>query len=123
MRLQVASEVDQTSTAKYYYQQFPCASNTELALNYGNFNNLRSKGVLRKAKFDLSSLQRYSNANWSELSGLQQYYRNTCIRSHLSGYIQTLAHDPFCYTYTQLSKVFVHPKLFHANNYKMQWRS
>ena len=94
-RLQVATEVTQKSTAKYYYEQFPSSENTELALNYGNFNKIKSKGVLRRAKFDLSSVQRFSNDNWSELSGLQQYYRNLCIGTHLNGYIQSLCHDPF----------------------------
>ena len=52
-RLQVASEVSRESTAKYYYEQFPSSENTELALSYGNYNKIQSKGVLRRAKFDI----------------------------------------------------------------------
>ena len=63
-----------------------------MALNFGNLNNIRSSSVLRRAKSDLSSLQRYSNDNWSELISLQQYYRNAIVGR---GYIQSLGHDPF----------------------------
>ena len=45
---------------------FNSTESTNLALNFGNFNNIKSSGVLRKVKFDLSSLQRYTNDNWSE---------------------------------------------------------
>ena len=47
-----------------------------------------------KAKFDLSSLQRYSNDNWAELISLQKYYRNSVIGIHVRGYIQSLGHNP-----------------------------
>ena len=43
----------------------------------------------------MSSLQRYSNDNWSELISLQQYYRNAIVGSNVRGYIQSLGHDPF----------------------------
>ena len=66
-----------------------------MALNFGNLNNIRSSSVLRRAKSDLSSLQRYTNDNWSELISLQQYYRNAIVGSSVRGYNQSLGHDPF----------------------------
>ena len=94
-RLEVARGVADTSVNAYFYDQFDSVENTNLALNYGNLNKVRSSAVLRKAKFDLSSLQRYSNDNWTELISLQQYYRNSVISLHVSGYIQSLSHNPF----------------------------
>ena len=43
----------------------------------------------------MSSLQRYSNDNWSELISLQQYYRNAIVGSNVRGYIQSSGHDSF----------------------------
>ena len=80
---------------RYFYNQFESSENTDLALNYDNFNKIRSSSVLRKAKFNLSSLQRYSNDNWTELISLQQYYQNINIGDHVTGYIQSLGHNPF----------------------------
>ena len=42
----------------------------------------------------MSSLQRYSNGNWSELISLPEYYRNAIVESNINGYIQSLGHDP-----------------------------
>ena len=56
----------------------------------------------------MSSLQRYSNDNWSELICLQQNYQNTILGSHVNGYIQSLGHNPFIvhlYTEDQI-KIF-----------------
>ena len=81
--------------SKYFYDQFESPENTNLALNFGNLNNLRNSSVIRRAKFDLSSLQRYSNDNWNELISLQQYFRNAIIGSNVRVYIQSSGHDPF----------------------------
>ena len=94
-RLEVAKGVADTSVNAYFYDQFDSVENTNLALNYGNLSKVRSAVVLRKAKFDLSSLQRYSNDNWTELISLQQYYRNSVIGLHVRGYIESLGHNPF----------------------------
>ena len=94
-RLEVARGVADTSVNAYFYDQFDSVDNTNLALYYGNLSKVRSSAVLRKAKFDLSSLQRYSNDNWTELICLQQYYRNSVIGLHVRGYIQSLSHNPF----------------------------
>ena len=64
-RLEVAKNISESSVSKYFYDQFESSENTNLALNFGNLNNIRSSSVLRRAKFDLSSLQRYSNDNWN----------------------------------------------------------
>ena len=92
--LEVEKDVADKSVNAYFYEQFEYVENTNLALNYGNLSKIRSAAVLRKAKFDLSSLQRYSNDNWVELISLQQYYRNSVIGLH---YIKTksLSHNPF----------------------------
>ena len=95
LRLQVASNLTDKSVGNYFYEQFPHPDCESSALSFGNFNNVRSACVLRKAKFDLSCLQRFSNDNWSELSGLQEYYRNITVNNILRGYIQSLGHDPF----------------------------
>ena len=94
-RLEIARTITETSVSKYFYNQFESPENINLALNFGNLNNIRSSSVLRRAKSDLSSLQRYSNDNWSELISLQQYYRNAIVGSNVWGYIQSLGHDPF----------------------------
>ena len=104
-RLKVATELTEKSVSKYFYNQFNSPDNTNLALNFGNFSCIKSSAVLRKAKFDLSSLQRYSNDNWSELISLQQYYRNVLVGSHVRGYIQSLGHSPFIvHMYTEEQK-------------------
>ena len=94
-RLEVAKNICGSSVSKYVHDQFESSENTNLALNFGNLNNIRSSSVLRRAKFDLSSLQRYSNDNWNELISSQQYYRNAIAGSNVRGYIQSLGHDPF----------------------------
>ena len=83
LRLQVASNLTDKSVGNYFYEQFPHPNCESSALSFGNFNNVRSACVLRKAKFDLSCLQRFSNDNWSELSGLQEYYRNITVNNIL----------------------------------------
>ena len=94
-RLEVAKKISESSVSKYFYDQFESPENTNLVLNFGNLDSIRSSSVLRRAKFDLSSLQRYSNDNWNELISLQQYYRNAIVWSNVRGYIQSLGHDPF----------------------------
>ena len=81
-RLGVATELTEKSVSKYFNNQFNSTKSTNLDLNFSTFNNIKSSEVLRKAKFDLSSLQRYSNDNWSELISFQQNYQNTILRSH-----------------------------------------
>ena len=88
-KLEVAKDVADKSVNAYFYDQFDYLENTNLALNYGNLSKIRNTAVLRKAKFDLSSLQRYSNDNWAELISLQQYYRNSVIGLHARGYIKS----------------------------------
>ena len=87
-RLHVATELTEKSISNYFYNQFPASDSPNNELDYGNFNKIKSSATLRKAKFDLSSLQRYSNENWSELSGLQEYYRNIILGNQIRGYIQ-----------------------------------
>ncbi|KAI6647066.1 hypothetical protein LOD99_8903 [Oopsacas minuta] len=93
--LKVATQVANTSVSKYFYNQFESTENRNLALNFGNLNKIKSAAVLRKEKFDLPSLQRFSNDNWSELISLQQYYRNAIVGSNVRGYIQSLGDNPF----------------------------
>ena len=89
--------------SKYFYNQFESPENINLVLNFGNLNNIRSSSVLRRAKSDLSSLQRYSNDNRSELISLQQYYRNAIVGSNVRGYIQSIGHDLFIvHLYTEV---------------------
>ena len=95
LRLEVATQLTEKSISKYFYNQFELSKNTQFALNSGNFNKIKSASVLRKAKFDLSSLQRYSNDNWSDLINLQQHYQETLVGCHVRGYIQSLGHNPF----------------------------
>ena len=94
-RLHVATELTEKYISNYFYNQFPASDSPNNELDYGNFNKIKSSATLRKAKFDLSSLQRYSNENWSEISRLQEYYRNIIIGNQIRGYIQSLSHDPF----------------------------
>ena len=102
-RLEIARTITETSVSKYFYNQFESPENINLALNFGNLNNIRSSSVLRRAKSDLSSLQRYSNDNWSELISLQQYYRNAIVGSNVRGYIQSIGHDLFIvHLYTEV---------------------
>ena len=95
LRLEVATQLTEKSISKYFYNQFELSKNTQFALNSGNFNKIKSASVLRKAKFDLSSLQRYSNDNWSDLINLQQHYQETLVGCHVRGYIQYLGHNSF----------------------------
>ena len=92
-RIQVATELTKQSVSNNLYNQFPSEC-SNIALDYGNFNKIKSSGSLRKGKFDLSSLQRYSNENWRELPGLQEYYRNI-IKGNYVRDIQSLSHYPF----------------------------
>ena len=91
LRLQVASNLNDKSVGNYFYEQFPHPNCENSALSFGNFNNV----ALRKAKFDLSCLHRFSNDNWSELSGFEEYYRNITVNSIPRRYIQSLGNDPF----------------------------
>ena len=88
LRLEVAAQLTEKSISKYYiskYNQFELTKNTQFALNSGNFNKIKSASVLRNVKFDLSSLQRYSNDNWSDLINLQQHYQETLVGNHVRG--------------------------------------
>ncbi|KAI6658828.1 hypothetical protein LOD99_15153 [Oopsacas minuta] len=93
--LKVATQIANIAVSKYLYNQFESTENRNLAINFGNLNKIKSAAVLRKEKFDLLSLQRFSNDNWSELISLQQYYRNVTVGSNVRGYIQSLGHNPF----------------------------
>ena len=85
-RLQVASDLTKMPVSKYFYDQFLSSNNKELALDYGNFNKIRSANTLRKAKSDLLSLNRFSNDNWKELTELQDHYYKTINNKHFNGY-------------------------------------
>ena len=95
LRLQVASDLTRMPVSKYFYDQFLSSNNKELALDYGNFNKIRSANTLCKAKSDLLSLNRFSNDNWKELTELQGHYYKIINNKHFNGYIQYLSYNPF----------------------------
>ena len=96
-RIEVAKQLSDSDTAvcKYFYEQFSSSTGSSSALDFGNFNKIRSANVLRKVKFDLASLNRLSNDNWIELTKLQEHYLNTILNKHINGYIQSLSYSPF----------------------------
>ena len=90
--------VNVTSLSKYFYGQFVMLVNIALFLNFANLDNIRSLSIIRRAEFDLSSLQRCFNDNLSDLIIFAQYYRNAIVYINFRRYIQSLGcyiHNPF----------------------------